>query len=92
LKKSIPSSEEWGLHWAFKVPSLVDKSSFSQGGWPWTLTENAFARDYSYDRGTLPTAHELCSRSFLMMIPSKMSDTDIEYVTSAYRKVANHLP
>jgi dTDP-4-amino-4,6-dideoxygalactose transaminase len=83
--------EEWGLHWAFKVPSLINKRSFSHSGWPWTLTENAFAKGYSYDRTTLPTAHDLCSRSVIMMIPSHMSEQDIGDVVTAYRKVAGHL-
>jgi 8-amino-3,8-dideoxy-alpha-D-manno-octulosonate transaminase len=83
--------EEWGLHWAFKIPSLVNKRSFSKSGWPWTLTENAFAKDYSYDRSTLPTANDLCSRSALLMVPSKMSEKDISDIATAYKKVAKKL-
>ena len=83
--------EEWGLHWAFKVPSLLYKRSYSSSGWPWTLAENAFAKDYSYDRSTLPTANDLCSRSVIMMVPSKMSEGDIRDVAAAYKKVAKNL-
>jgi 8-amino-3,8-dideoxy-alpha-D-manno-octulosonate transaminase len=83
--------EEWGLHWAFKVPSLLYKRSYSPSGWPWTLAENAFAKDYSYDRSTLPTANDLCSRSVIMMVPSRMSDQDIQDVADAYTKVAKKL-
>jgi 8-amino-3,8-dideoxy-alpha-D-manno-octulosonate transaminase len=83
--------EEWGLHWAFKNPSLVNKRSFSASGWPWTLAENQFAKEYSYERNTLPNADDLCSRSALLMVPSKMNDRDISDVATAYKKVAKHI-
>jgi 8-amino-3,8-dideoxy-alpha-D-manno-octulosonate transaminase len=83
--------EDWGLHWAFKIPSLVNKRSFSKSGWPWTLAENAFAKKYAYDRTTLPTANDLCSRSVLLMVPSKMSEQDISDIATAYKKVAKKL-
>ncbi len=83
--------EEWGLHWAFKNPSLVNKRSFSASGWPWTLAENQFAKEYSYERNTLPNADDLCSRSALLMVPSKMTDRDISDIATAYKKVAKHI-
>jgi dTDP-4-amino-4,6-dideoxygalactose transaminase len=83
--------EDWGLHWAFKNPSLVNKRSFSESGWPWTLAENGFARGYSYERKFLPNADDLCGRSGLLMIPSNMTDRDISDIATAYKKVATRL-
>jgi dTDP-4-amino-4,6-dideoxygalactose transaminase len=85
------SMEEWGLHWFFNNLSLVNKRSISASGWPWTLSENAFGREYRYDRKTLPNCDDLASRSTLLMIPSALTDQDIDDVVTAYRKVAHHL-
>jgi 8-amino-3,8-dideoxy-alpha-D-manno-octulosonate transaminase len=82
--------EEWGLHWAFNHLSLVHKRSLSSSGWPWSLEENAFARDYSYRRETLPTCDDLSGRASLLMVASNMTDRDIDDVTTAFRKVAHH--
>jgi 8-amino-3,8-dideoxy-alpha-D-manno-octulosonate transaminase len=83
--------EEWGLHWYFNNLSLVNKRSISPSGWPWTLAENGFAKDYDYKRGGLPVCSDLASRSGLLMIGSSMTDEDVKDVVAAYRKVAHHL-
>jgi len=83
--------EDWNLHWFFNNISLVHKRSISPGGWPWTLAENAFARDYSYDRKTLPNCDDLAARSGILMIASDMRSDDIEDIVLAFRKVAKHL-
>ncbi len=83
--------EEWGLHWYFNNLSLVWKRSISPSGWPWTLAENAFARDYTYDRKTLPRCDDLAGRSGLFMVPSNLTDGDIEDIVTAFKKVAGHL-
>ena len=83
--------EEWGLHWYFNNLSLVNKRSISPGGWPWTLAENEFAKDYDYRRGGLPVCSDLASRSGLLMIGSSMTDDDVKDVVAAFRKVAQHL-
>lgn len=83
--------EEWGLHWFFNNLSLVNKRSISPSGWPWTLEENAFSRDYSYERKTLPRCDDLASRSMLLMIPSRMGDEEIRDIVAAFKKVAGRL-
>ncbi len=83
--------EEWGLHWFFNNLSLVNKRSISPSGWPWTLEENAFSRDYSYERKTLPRCDDLASRSMLLMIPSRMGDEEIRDIGAAFKKVAGRL-
>jgi 8-amino-3,8-dideoxy-alpha-D-manno-octulosonate transaminase len=83
--------EEWGLHWFFNNLSLVNRRSISPGGWPWTLSENAFAKEYRYDRKSLPNCDDLASRSALLMIPSSLTDDDINDIVVAYKKVAKHV-
>jgi len=83
--------EEWGLHWYFNNLSLVQKRSISPSGWPWTLAENSFAKDYDYRRGGLPVCSDLASRSGLLMIGSSMTEEDAEDVAAAFKKVADHL-
>jgi 8-amino-3,8-dideoxy-alpha-D-manno-octulosonate transaminase len=83
--------EEWGLHWAFNNLSLVNKRSISPSGWPWTLAENAFARDYTYGRKTLPNCDDLAARSAMLMVASSMSEGDIDDVVTAFKKVARRL-
>ena len=39
---------DWGMHWYFNNPSLVQKRSLSADGFPWSHPSNAFARDISY--------------------------------------------
>ncbi len=83
--------EEWGLHWFFNNLSLVNKRSISASGWPWTLAENAFARDYTYGRNTLPNCDDLAGRSAVLMIPSNLSDEDVSDIVNAFKKVARHV-
>jgi 8-amino-3,8-dideoxy-alpha-D-manno-octulosonate transaminase len=83
--------EEWGLHWFFNNLSLVNKRSISPSGWPWTLSENSFAREYSYERNTLPRCDDLAARSMLLMIPSGMNQEDIDDIVNAFKKVSKQL-
>jgi 8-amino-3,8-dideoxy-alpha-D-manno-octulosonate transaminase len=83
--------EEWGLHWFFNNPSLVNKRSISSSGWPWTLSVNDFARDYTYGRDTLPNCDDFASRSAMLMIASSLTDRDVEDIATAFKKVAKHI-
>lgn len=80
---------EWGLHWYFNIPSLIDKRSNCSDGFPWTHPANSFAVDYSYRRGALPTCDGLHDRSALLAIASILTDEDIGDIVLAFRKVAN---
>ena len=60
--------EEWGLHWHFNNPSLVNHRGVNSTGWPWTDAGNAFAKDYDYARGSLPNCDVFASHSFLLTI------------------------
>jgi dTDP-4-amino-4,6-dideoxygalactose transaminase len=83
----IPMTQ-WGLHWYFNNPSLVKKRSITKDGFPWTHPANDFARDYSYDKGTLPVCDDLSNRSALLSISSILTDKDVEDIVTAFHKVA----
>ena len=83
--------EEWGLHWFFNNVSLVNKRSISSSGWPWTLSENAFAENYRYERDTLPNCNDLASRSGMLMVASSLTEEDINDIVSAFQKVASYI-
>ena len=84
----LPMSH-WGLHWYFNVPSLTRKRSNSRDGFPWSHPANAFAENISYDRGALPVCDDLHDRSALLTIASTLTDTDVDDIIRAVRKVAN---
>lgn len=84
----LPMSD-WGLHWYFNVPSLTRKRSNSRDGFPWSHPANAFADNISYDRGALPVCDDLHDRSALLTIASTLTDTDVDDIIRAFRKVAN---
>lgn len=83
--------EEWGLHWFFNNVSLVNRRSISSSGWPWTLSENAFAENYRYERDTLPNCNDLASRSGMLMVASNLTEEDINDIVSAFQKVASYI-
>ena len=80
--------KDWGLHWYFNNPSLVQKRSYSNDGWPWSHPANSFAAEYRYARGALPVCDELASRSALLAIASCLTSRDVEDIVTAFRKVA----
>lgn len=83
----IPMSE-WGLHWYFNNPSLVEKRSLSPDGFPWSHPANSFATGIDYRRGLLPTCDDLSDRAALLTIASCLTDSDVDDIIAAFRKVA----
>lgn len=79
---------EWGLHWYFNIPSLVQKRSNARDGFPWTHPSNAFADNYSYAHGALPQCDDLHSRGAILTIASTLSEADEADIVTAVRKVA----
>ena len=51
---------EWGLHIYYKIPALVNKKSICGHHSVWELEENNWAKDYTYNEGTLARAGFLC--------------------------------
>jgi len=85
---AVVSMREWGLHWYSNIPSLTHKRSNSRDGLPWTHPANAFAADYDYRPGALPTCDDLQSRGALLSVGSTYTDDDVEDIIAAFRKVA----
>ncbi|MDQ0317621.1 DegT/DnrJ/EryC1/StrS family aminotransferase [Amorphus orientalis] len=79
---------EWGLHWYFNIPSLVNKRSNSRDGFPWTHPSNAFGADYDYGHGALARCDDLHSRGAILTIASTLSERDEADIATAIRKVA----
>lgn len=82
---------EWGMHWHFNIPSLVNKRSNARDGMPWSHPANAFARDYRYDQGVLPNCDDYMQRGALLTISSTLTDQDVTDIINAMRKVARAL-
>jgi len=82
---------QWGMHWHFNIPSLVNKRSNSRDGMPWTHPANAFAIEYSYDRGTLPVCEDFMQRGALLTVGSTLKEHDVDDIIAAMRKVARVL-
>lgn len=80
---------EWGMHWYFNIPSLVKKRSNSRDGFPWTHPSNAFAGNYSFDKGALPVCDAMSERAALLSIASVLTDNDVADITGAFQKVGN---
>jgi dTDP-4-amino-4,6-dideoxygalactose transaminase len=79
----------WGLHWYFNNPSLVQKRSFSEQGFPWSHPANAFAAEMDYHRGLLPVCDEMSDRAALLSIASCLTGDDVDDIVAAFRKVAS---
>ena len=86
---NIPMSE-WSLHLYNVNNSLINKTSNSPDGYPWTHSANVDS-DYDYHYGALPQMDDMFSRSALLAIPSVLTDKDIDDVVRAYHKVASHI-
>lgn len=82
---------EWGMHWYFNIPSLVQRRSNSRDGFPWSHPANAFAAGYDYDIGALPRCDEYHERGALLAIGSTLSEADEDDIVTAFRKVASRL-
>ena len=87
---NIPMTQ-WGLHIYYNITSLVNKTSVSADGYPWTHPLNKES-GYSYGKGSLPYLDDLVSRSSIMAIPSVLTDADIADIITAFHKVAAHIP
>lgn len=79
---------DWGMHWYFNNPSLVQKRSLSTDGFPWSHPANAFATEIDYGRGLLPGCDDRHDRGALMTVASCLTERDIDDIVTAYRKVA----
>ena len=80
---------DWGLHIYSNIPSLTNKTSTDQRGFPWRLSENQDSKS-TYRKGECPVADNLFSRSILLAIPSCLTEQDEDDIIRAFRKVLDH--
>jgi 8-amino-3,8-dideoxy-alpha-D-manno-octulosonate transaminase len=83
--------EEWGLHIYYNLPSLVHKRPSMGSRSVWELTENGFAKDYTYDKGTLPYLDSLIERTVLFCIASNLNEEHKELIRNAFIKTCDQL-
>ena len=86
--KPLIRFQEWGLHLYYNNKSLVNRKSVHPGGWPWTLQENEFAKDYEYGRGILPVCDDLFDRAALYKVSPALTEQDIDDIIRAHKKAA----
>ena len=83
--------EDWGLHLYHHNVGLVEKRGTSTRGYPWTDPANAFARGYTYGRGSLPRADDLFARSSLLAVPPSLTEDQADTVVEAFAEAARSL-
>jgi len=83
--------EEWGLHIYYNLPSLVHKRASMGERSVWELTENSFAKDYTYDKGTLPYLDSLVERTVLFCIASNLTDQHKAIIMQAFKTTCDQL-
>jgi len=81
-------TDELVHHWYFKNSSLTERCSNASDGFPWSHPANGFAREYSYESGTLPCCDSLSQRTLLHSLSCRFEPRDIEDIIAAYRKVS----
>jgi dTDP-4-amino-4,6-dideoxygalactose transaminase len=81
----------WGLHLYYNNASLTHRRGVNSAGRPWTDPANSFAADYRYDRGTLPQADDLFSRTSLLEVPPVMTSETCDQVIRIFREKAQEL-
>jgi 8-amino-3,8-dideoxy-alpha-D-manno-octulosonate transaminase len=83
--------EEWGLHIYYNLPALVHKRPSMGDRSVWELHENSFAKDYTYDKGTLPYLDALIERTVLFCIASNLNDQHKTLIRDAFIKTCDQL-
>jgi len=82
---------DWGLHIYYNIPALVGKKSICGHHSVWELQENSFAKNYSYQKETLPVLDNFIERTVLFCIASKLSDDQKSLIKTAFAKTCNQL-
>lgn len=82
---------EWGLHIYSKIPALVNKRSYCGHHSVWELEENSWAKDYSYEEGTLPALDDYVQRTVLFCIASKLSEGQRSFIKEAFKATCEEM-
>jgi hypothetical protein len=75
---------EYGLHIYYNITPLVQKTSLSPAGNPWSLEANRQSV-YDYHRGACPKSDDYFARSVLIPVPSKLTPELEEQAAGAIR-------
>jgi dTDP-4-amino-4,6-dideoxygalactose transaminase len=73
----------YGLHIYSNVTALREKIGTDDKGSPWTLGENRESQ-YEYGLGACPVADDLFSRTQLLTIPSRLTETDVDEIVASF--------
>jgi 8-amino-3,8-dideoxy-alpha-D-manno-octulosonate transaminase len=83
--------EEWGLHIYYNLPALVHKRRSMGDRSVWELYENRFAKDYTYEKGTLPYLDALIEHTVIFCIASNLNDQHKAVIREAFIKTCDQL-
>jgi dTDP-4-amino-4,6-dideoxygalactose transaminase len=83
--------EEWGLHIYYNLPALVHKKPSMGSRSVWELTENSFAKDYTYGKGTLPHLDGIVEKTVLFCIASNLNDEHKSLIRDAFIRSCDQL-
>jgi dTDP-4-amino-4,6-dideoxygalactose transaminase len=81
---------DYGLHVYYKNKSLVNKKSICGHHSVWELTENSFAKQYSYEKGTLPSLDGLVHRTLLFATPVGLTSAERDDLREIFRRTCEH--
>ncbi len=82
---------DWGLHIYYNIPALTCKKSICGHHSVWDMKENEFAKNYTYDKGTLPNLDNFVERTVLFCIASKLSDEQKSIIKHAFTETCNQI-
>ncbi|WP_419421370.1 DegT/DnrJ/EryC1/StrS family aminotransferase (plasmid) [Legionella sp. D16C41] len=79
------------FYWYYNTPGLVNKTSNTADGFPWSHPDNQFAKDISYQHGALPSCDDLAARSLKLAIASNLTEQDENDIVAAFEKIAKEI-
>jgi 8-amino-3,8-dideoxy-alpha-D-manno-octulosonate transaminase len=82
---------QWHVHVYYGNRNLVERRPINHTGRPWSDPFNAFAQDYSYDRGTLPRTDALFDRSSSLGVSPAMDDALCDRIIEIFHQSARRL-
>ncbi|MFO7323098.1 MAG: aminotransferase class I/II-fold pyridoxal phosphate-dependent enzyme [Chloroflexota bacterium] len=82
---------DWGLHIYYNNVALVKKRGVNSAGRPWSDPLNEFAREISYDKGTLPQMDDLIERSNLITVAPALTEEACDRIIAIFHDAAREL-
>jgi dTDP-4-amino-4,6-dideoxygalactose transaminase len=82
---------DWGLHIYYQNVSLVQKHGVNSAGRPWNDQSNGFAKDITYEKGTLPHMDDLIERSNLITVAPQLTEQTCDRIIDIFGESAAKL-